>query len=228
MSAITSTLATAASPHLFWLASRAAGAAALVLASLSVCIGLSLGGRLVKKHTAEVRVVHEALSLATLAALAVHGLTLLGDSYLRPGLLDISVPFAGSYKTLWTACGIVAFWALAALGLGYYARARIGVSRWRALHRFSALAWLLGLVHALGEGSDAGQAWFLAMTTIVVAPALALLLVRTFGSRASSRAATRAPRAGAHRSSATPHGTARAPACAASRAGSAASHVPAG
>ncbi len=43
------------------------------------------------------------------------------------------------------------------LGLSYYARARIGVQRWRRLHRFAALAWLLGLVHALGEGTDAGQ-----------------------------------------------------------------------
>ena len=56
------------------------------------------------------------------------------------------------------------------LGLSYYARARIGVQRWRVLHRFTALAWLLGLVHALGEGTDAGQTWFLAMTAIVVAP----------------------------------------------------------
>jgi sulfoxide reductase heme-binding subunit YedZ len=192
MTALTSIFATAASPHLLWLASRAAGSAALVLASLSMCIGLSIGGRLVQRHTGELRVIHEALSLATLAALAIHGLTLLGDSYLRPSFLDISVPFAGSYKSFLTACGIVAFWALAVLGLGYYARALIGVSRWRRLHRFTALAWLLGLVHALGEGSDAGQAWFLAMTAIVIVPALVLLIARTFGSSASTRAASRA------------------------------------
>ena len=74
--------------------------------------------------------------------------------------------------------GIVAFWALLVLGLSYYARARIGVQRWRRLHRFAALAWLLGLAHSLGEGTDAGQAWFLAMLAIVAAPAIALLLER--------------------------------------------------
>ena len=36
-------------------------------------------------------------------------------------------------------------------------------------------------MHALGEGTDAGQPWFLAMVAIVVLPALALLLVRTVG-----------------------------------------------
>jgi DMSO/TMAO reductase YedYZ heme-binding membrane subunit len=64
------------------------------------------------------------------------------------------------------------------LGLGFYARRRIGVQRWRKLHRFTALAWLLGLVHALGEGTDAGQVWFLAMIGIVVIPALVLLATR--------------------------------------------------
>ena len=189
-------LATAVGPHLFWLASRAAGSAALVLASLSVCVGLSMGGRLVKKRSSEMRVLHEALSLATLAALVVHGLSLLGDSYLRPSMLDVSVPFVSSYKTFWTASGIIAFWALAALGLAYYARARIGVARWRALHRFTALAWLLGLVHALGEGSDAGQLWFLAMTAVVVTPALTLLLLRVFASSAPARSAPPSSRAG--------------------------------
>jgi sulfoxide reductase heme-binding subunit YedZ len=65
-----------------------------------------------------------------------------------------------------------------ALGLSYYARAKIGVQRWRVLHRFTALAWVLGLAHSLGEGTDAGQVWFLAMTAIVVAPALVLLVGR--------------------------------------------------
>ena len=176
LSTQTSLLATAVAPHLFWIISRAAGIAALVLSSLSVCIGLLMGGKLVKGHRLDLRVAHEALSLATLLALLVHGLALLGDGYLHPSLGDVAVPFLSSYKTLWTSTGIVAFWALAALGISYYARGRIGVQRWRKLHRLTALAWIMGVAHSLGEGTDAGQAWFLAMTAIVVAPALVLLL----------------------------------------------------
>jgi len=193
-------LATAVGPHLFWLASRAAGIAALLLASLSVCIGLLIGGRIVKGHRQELRVTHEALSLATLAALVVHGLTLLGDGYLHPSLGDIAIPFLSGYKTLWTSMGIVAFWALLVLGLSYYARTRIGVQRWRRLHRFAALAWILGLAHSLGEGTDAGQAWFLAMVALAAVPALLLLLARMLDSAPAppqaERSAAPAERAG--------------------------------
>ncbi len=196
-------LATAAGPHLFWLASRAAGIAALILSSVSVGAGLLLSGRLRKVRGTDLRVAHEALSLATLAAIAVHGLTLLGDGYLHPSLAGVSIPFFGSYKTFWTSAGIVAFWMLALLGLSYYARARIGVQRWRMLHRFTALAWLLGIVHSLGEGTDAGQTWFLVMTAIVVLPPLVMLAARWMlepeeprrsaaGSQEAHRSATRA------------------------------------
>lgn len=169
------TLATAAGPHLFWLASRAAGIAALILSSAGVCVGLLMGTRVRARRGAELRVAHEALSLATLAAIAVHGLTLLGDGFLRPSLADIAVPFASSYHTFWTTAGIVSFWALALLGLSYYLRGRIGVQRWRRLHRLAALAWVLGLAHSLGEGTDAGQTWFLAMVAITTLPALLAL-----------------------------------------------------
>jgi sulfoxide reductase heme-binding subunit YedZ len=181
-------LATAVGPHLYWITSRAAGIVALLLSSLSVCIGLLMGGRILKGRQPDLRVTHEALSLATLVALVIHGLTLLGDGYLNPSLGDVAVPFLSGYKTLWTSAGIVAFWALLLLGLAYYARDRIGPQRWRKLHRFTALAWILGLAHSLGEGTDAGQAWFLAMTAIVVAPALVLLAIRWLSPSATPRA----------------------------------------
>jgi sulfoxide reductase heme-binding subunit YedZ len=171
-------LATATGPHLYWISSRAAGIAALVLSSLSVSVGLLMGGRVIRRRGLDLRATHEALTLATLAALLVHGLTLLGDGFLHPSIADVSLPFASGYKTLWTTTGIVAFWAMLILGLSYYARSRIGIQRWRRLHRFTALAWILGVVHSLGEGTDAGQTWFLAMTAIVVVPALALLAFR--------------------------------------------------
>jgi sulfoxide reductase heme-binding subunit YedZ len=172
------TLATAVSPHIYWITSRAAGIVGLLLSSISVCVGLLMGGRLLKGRQPDLRVTHEALSLATLGALAVHGLTLIGDGFLHPSLGDVAVPFLSGYKTLWTSTGIVAFWALALLGGSYYARRWIGPQRWRRLHRFTALAWALGIAHSLGEGTDAGQAWFLAMTAIAVVPPIALLLLR--------------------------------------------------
>jgi methionine sulfoxide reductase heme-binding subunit len=177
-------LATATGPYLFWITSRAAGCAALVLSSMTVCAGLLIGGRLVSNRRLELRTTHEALSLATIALLAIHGLSLLGDRYLHPSLGALAIPFLSSYRTWWTSVGIIGFWMLLVLGLSYYVRARIGVQRWRKLHRFAALAWLLGLAHSLGAGTDSGQAWFLAMVALVTLPALALLALRLAHTRA--------------------------------------------
>jgi methionine sulfoxide reductase heme-binding subunit len=164
--------------HIFWIASRASGTVALLLSSAAVAIGLTQGLRLLPRANRDLRPLHEVLSLATMAAIAIHGATLLGDGFLSPSIADLTLPFVSSYERVWTTLGILAGWALIALGLSYYLRARIGVARWRSVHRFTALAWLAGLVHSLGEGTDAGQAWFLLAVAVAVAPALALLLLR--------------------------------------------------
>jgi len=177
------------SPHLFWITSRAAGFTALIVASLAVSIGLLMSTKLIKGRVSDLRVAHEVLSLSALVAIVVHGVTLIGDRYMHPSVLDITVPFLGSYKSAWTSLGIVSGWSLVVLGLSYYARRWIGGVRWRKLHRFTALAWLAGLAHALGEGTDAGQAWFLAMVAIVAVPALALLARRMLPRRGPAAAA---------------------------------------
>jgi methionine sulfoxide reductase heme-binding subunit len=164
------------SEHFFWITSRAAGVAALLAASAAVALGLMMSLRLRKGP--DLRVLHEALSLATMVALAVHAFALLGDSYLKPSLADVTIPFAGSYARWWTGLGIVGGWMFVILGLSYYLRGRIGPARWRKLHRFTALAWVLGIVHALGAGTDAGAAWFLLAAAMVVVPAAALLARR--------------------------------------------------
>jgi methionine sulfoxide reductase heme-binding subunit len=185
---------TALSPHLFWITSRAAGFAALVLASLAVSLGLLMSTKLVKGKTTDLRAAHDTLALATIVAIIVHGVSLLGDSFLHPSVLDISIPFVSGYKTFWTSLGIVGGWGLILLGLSYYARRWVGAVRWRKLHRFTALAWLAGLAHALGEGTDAGQLWFLAMVALVAIPALALLATRLAGSGGGAPARRPAPR----------------------------------
>ncbi len=162
--------------HVFWITSRAAGISALLAASAAVALGLLMGGRMSKRK--DLRVMHEALSLATLVALAVHALSLLGDSYLKPSLADISIPFLIDYRPFWTGVGIIGGWMLLLLGVSYYFRTRIGVARWRKLHRWTALAWVFGIVHAVMAGTDANTAWFLVAAAMVVLPAAGLLVRR--------------------------------------------------
>lgn len=168
-------------PHLFWITSRAAGGAALLLASASVGLGLMMGSKRSSASKRDFRAVHEALSLTTLAMVALHGVSLLGDAWMNPGFSGIAVPFAGPYRPLWTGLGIVAGYGLAVLGTSYYFRNRIGAARWRRVHRLTAIFWLLAIGHTIGAGSDAMQLWFLTVSGACVVPAALLLALRWLG-----------------------------------------------
>jgi methionine sulfoxide reductase heme-binding subunit len=182
-------------PHIFWITSRAAGFAALILASLGVSLGLLMSTKLLRRRGPDLIAAHEMISLATIVAIVVHAVALLGDRYLKVSIADISIPFVSGYKSGWTSLGIVAGWGLILLGLSYYARKHIGAKRWRKLHRFTALAWAAGLIHSLGEGTDAGQTWFLAMLALVALPALALLATRWLHSGSGGGRRTNEPAA---------------------------------
>lgn len=176
-----------ATHHLFWITSRAAGGAALLLSSVSVLLGLMMSSSRRNPNRRDLRTLHEALSLTALAMVALHGLSLLGDAYLNPGLAGIVVPFVGKYRPLWTGIGILGGYGLAVLGLSYYLRDRIGASRWKRLHRLTAVFWLLAIVHTVGAGSDAVEPWFLILNGVVIAPAALLLLLRWLGRTWSER-----------------------------------------
>ena len=167
-----------AGEHLFWITSRAAGGAALILASAAVAVGLMVSAKRQTSNKRDLRAIHEALSLTTLAMVALHGLSLLGDSYLNPGLAGITIPFVGFYRPLWTGLGIVAGYGLALLGLSYYLRDRVGAARWRKLHRLTGVFWVLAIVHTIGAGTDAAQLWFLLASGALVIPAAVLLILR--------------------------------------------------
>jgi sulfoxide reductase heme-binding subunit YedZ len=158
--------------QVFWLASRAFGITAMVGLAGSVGLGLAMSGRLLRRPgwPAKLKHAHEGLTLVTLALIAVHGGLLLFDGYLRPGLTGIAVPFTMSYRPLFTGIGIIAAWLVAMLGLSFYARRRIGVKRWRFLHRFTILAYVMAVVHVAGAGTNARSPWMVVLLTALTAP----------------------------------------------------------
>jgi sulfoxide reductase heme-binding subunit YedZ len=169
--------------YLWWLVSRASGIVAIVLISLSVVIGLAMAAKVLRrpnlKHAAAR--LHEHLALVALAAIAVHGLALLGDQWLKPGWRGITIPFALSYRPGFTGIGIIAGYLAVLLGPSFYLRRRIGARRWRKLHRATVIVWLLSVVHALGAGSDGAKPWLRAVVLAPLAPIVFLLVVRTLG-----------------------------------------------
>ena len=93
--------------HVWWLASRASGLVALGLITASVVLGLMMSGRIMRKpgRARTMVALHEQLALAGLFAIAVHGITLLGDAFLHPGLTGITIPGAIDYRPLWVGSG---------------------------------------------------------------------------------------------------------------------------
>jgi methionine sulfoxide reductase heme-binding subunit len=158
--------------QLFWLTSRAFGIVAVVMLGVSVAVGLTMSGRLIKRPGigAKLRRFHEASTLVTLGLIVAHGGLLLFDSYLRPGITGITLPFAISYRPVSTGLGIIGGWLAAILGLSFYARRRIGARTWRKLHRFTIVVYLLVLGHVLGAGTNGSSPWMLGMLTALTAP----------------------------------------------------------
>ena len=112
----------------WWLASRSAGVVSIIAVSVSVIIGLMMANGLPRKGWGGMTkrrlvAVHEATALAGIVAIAVHGLTLLGDAFIHPTLAQIAVPFTLGYRPGFTGLGIIAGWLAVFLGLSFYARA---------------------------------------------------------------------------------------------------------
>ena len=175
--------------HFYWLASRAVGVVAMVLIALSVGVGLALAGRVSKAPGAGARfkVLHEALALTGLIAIATHGALLMGDPWLHPGLKGILLPFALDNQPIWTGVGIIGGWLAAIIGLSFYVRRWIGVAVWRWLHRWTLLVYVLGVGHTLGSGTDAGEPWLLAILGLTAVPIVFSGTARLLGRRSAPR-----------------------------------------
>ncbi len=166
--------------HEFWLISRSSGVVALVLVAVSVLIGLTLAAGLGGPPARRRALVafHEQTALGALIAIAVHGAALLGDGFLKPGIAGITIPFVIDYRPVYVGLGIIGGYLAAFLGLSFYARKRIGGKRWRNLHRATPVVYVLGLIHTLGAGTDAGASWLQAFMLATAIPAAGLLVAR--------------------------------------------------
>lgn len=180
---------------LWWLVSRASGIVALVLISLSVLMGLAMATKVLRGPGLKRAVVrlHEHVALVALAAIALHGLALLGDTWLKPGLRGIAIPFAIGYRPQFTGLGIIAGYVAVLLGPSFYLRRRIGARRWRKLHRATAVVWILAVVHTLGSGSDAATVWLRGIVVVSGIPIVYLLALRALQGQTRGRRARQRP-----------------------------------
>jgi sulfoxide reductase heme-binding subunit YedZ len=174
-------VATTLGPSTYWYLSRATGAVALVLLTLSVVLGIlgslrfSAGPRWPRFA---IDSLHRDTSLLVIVLLVLHVVTSVLDGFAPIKLTDAIIPFATPYRPLWMGLGALSFDLLIALVVTSLMRRRLGYRSWRAIHWLAYASWPVAVLHGLGTGSDQKSWWMLLLTVTCVAAVVVATLIR--------------------------------------------------
>lgn len=176
-----------------WALGRGTGITALAFLTVSLALGIATrsGRRVATLPRFAVTDVHRFAALAGTALVALHISLLLADPYAQLRLIDVAVPFLGAYRPFWLGMGTLALDVLAVLILTSLLRHRLGLRAFRIVHWAAYALWPMALAHALGNGTDAGRGWFVAIAggcVLAVAAALVWRLRTDFTEYAQARA----------------------------------------
>lgn len=166
---------------LLWFANRGTGVVLVGLLTVSVALGVlsteRAGSRWWPRFLTQG--LHRNVALLSVLMLAAHVTTAVADSYVDIRWADAFVPGRSAYEPFWLALGSVALDLLLAVTVTSIVRHRLAHRSWRAIHVTTYAAWVLGLVHGIGMGTDAREPWSVAVTvscvTVVAASAAARL-----------------------------------------------------
>lgn len=178
-----------------WDLSRATGLVATCVFAASIVLGiLSRSGRSVPGlGRLGVSQLHRTLALTGVGLIAIHVTTLLFDPYAELKLLDVIVPFDGTYRPFWLGLGTLAVDLLAVVVVVALLRHRLGPRVFRVTHWAVYALFPIAVIHGLGTGTDAGTTWSQAIVATAVLAVLAALGWR-FTEHFSERGITRLPR----------------------------------
>jgi predicted ferric reductase len=164
----------ATSSTALWYTTRATGIVALVLLTATLVLGILTAGRMrTRSWPAFAQAdLHKRVSLLAMVFLAFHVLTAVLDTYVNVGWAALIVPFASSYRPVWTGLGTVAVDLMLAVAISSALRQRIRARTWRGIHWLAYGSWPVAMAHSLGMGTDAAKLW---MDGLAVACSLAVL-----------------------------------------------------
>jgi DMSO/TMAO reductase YedYZ heme-binding membrane subunit len=160
-----------------WYVARSSGIVAWALILLTIVWGLLLATRVLGRRPAPAWLLslHRYLGALAVAFVGVHVAAILLDTYSNFSLVNVLVPFTGSWHPLAVAWGIVGMYLLAAIEITSLLRNRMSKRAWHAVHLLSYFLFATTTVHMLTAGTDA--------RAIITSSAAVLLGVAvTFGS----------------------------------------------
>lgn len=147
-----------------WFTARGAGLSALLLLTVTTCLGALVTRRADPARRYVVQYLHRVCAGLGLTVLALHVGTILADSYAHVGWRGALIPFTSGYRPTWVALGSLAaytFLGVAILGLarGRMAAAPRAARVWRALHGLGYLGWGSAMLHGFTSGTDSDVGW---------------------------------------------------------------------
>jgi predicted ferric reductase len=181
-----------------WYVARSSGLVAWALIVATIVWGLLLATKALGRRPtpAWLLSLHRYLGALTVAFVAVHVGAVLLDTYTSFGLVNVLVPFTGSWHPVAVAWGIVGMYLLAAIEITSLLRHRMSKRAWHSVHLLSYFLFATTSVHMMTAGTDVKAmvaSTLLAMLGIVaVFGAAALWMWRT--DAAETKALTRSAR----------------------------------
>lgn len=175
--------------QLWWYVARASGLVAWGLLGASVLWGLVLSTKVLRDRPrpAWVLDLHRFLGAAALSLTVIHVAAIVADSYVHFGLVEVLVPFTGSWHPMAVAWGIAGLYLLLAVELTSLLRSRLSRRAWHAVHLLSFPLFATSTIHLLSAGTDRHAPVVRGSVLVVTGAVAALTLVRTAGQRAPRR-----------------------------------------
>ena len=141
---------------LWWYTARSGGIVAWALLAASVLWGLALSTKVLrgKPRPNWILDLHRFLGGLALIFTGIHVIAILLDSFVHFGLVEVLVPFTGTWHPVAVAWGIIALYLLAAVEATSLARKKLSKKVWRTTHYLSFPLFALTTIHALSAGTD--------------------------------------------------------------------------
>ena len=173
--------------QIWWYAARSGGLLAWALLAASVLWGLAMTTRFAGKLTrpAWLLDLHRFLGGAALIFTGIHIVTIMLDTYVHFGIVEVLVPLTGTWHPLAVAWGIVGLYLLVAVEVTSLLRTRIPLRTWRQIHYASFPLFIVTTIHSLSAGTDRHSPLMLWSTVAVCAAVAGLTAMRIASSRVS-------------------------------------------
>lgn len=175
-------------PAVWWYITRSSAVIAWVLLTLSALWGILLKTRILRgaDNPEWLKVVHRFLSSLGVLMVATHMASLYLDTYVEFSVLDLIVPFRSTFEPFGVAMGVFGMWAMVLVWGTALFMDRLPQKLWKGIHYLSYLSLFVVALHAGQVGTDVGEAWYTALSIILITATSLAVVIRIVITRRSA------------------------------------------